>query len=118
MVPVQESVDEVAERQLIILQPSKHFQLPSIRLGGIGLASMCDLPDEFQNTRCQHILDVWLILYLQFHVQTIKNVFCLDLSSVITEEVEAVSQPGIVFPALEVGVRKSKAVTAMSIVFV
>ena len=80
---------------------------------------MHDLSDELQNTHRQHILDVWLILYLQFCVQTIKNVFCLDLLlSVITEEVEAVPRPGFIFPALEVGVCKLKAVMVMPIVFV
>ena len=119
MVPIYESVDKVTKPRSFILQAPEHFQLPSVGLGGVGLASIPNLPDELQNTRCQCILDVWLTLYLQFCVQTIKNVFCLDfLPPVITEEVEAVSRPGIVFLVLEVGVCESKTVMAMSIVFV
>ena len=91
MISIHESMDEVAECQSIILQPLEHFQLPPICLSGVGLASMCTLPDEFQDTHLQHILDIGLILYFQFRVQAIEYVFHLNLLlSVITQEVEAV----------------------------
>ena len=90
MIPIHESIDDVAECRSIIFQPLEHFQLSPIRLDGVGLASMCDLPDEFQDTRHQHILDIGLILYL-LHIQAIKYIFHFNLlPSVITQEVEAI----------------------------
>ena len=78
MIPIYESINKVTKAPSFILQTLEHFQLPSIHLSGVGLAFICYLPDELQNTSCQCVLDVWLTLYLQFGIQTIKNVFCLD----------------------------------------
>ena len=119
MIPVHESVDNVAECRSIIFQPLEHFQLSPIHLGGVGLASMCYLPDEFQDSHHQHILDIGLILYLQLCIQAIKYIFCFNLlPSVITQEVEAILRLGVIFLALEVGVRESKAIMVMPIVLV
>ena len=74
MIPVHESINDITECQSIIFQPLEHFQLPPIHLGGIGLASMCDLPDKFQDTRHQHILNIGLVLCLQFCIQAVEYI--------------------------------------------
>ena len=119
MVLVQESINDVTERRSIIFQPLKHIQLPPIRLSSIGLAPMRDFPDKLQDTRCQHILDTGLILCLQLRIKAVEYILGFDfLPGVITQEIEAIPRPGVIFPALEVSARKLKSKATMPIVLV
>ena len=80
---------------------------------------MHDFPDKFQDARHQHILDIRLILCLQLHIQAVEYILRFNLlPGVITQEVEAVLRPGVIFLALEIGVCKSKSKATMPIVLV
>ena len=119
MVLVHKFINNIDECWSIIFQSLKHIQLPPICLSSIGLASMRDLPDKFQDTRHQHILNIRLILCLQLRIQAVEYILHFDLLlSVITQEVEAIPRPGIIFPVLEVSVHESKSKAMMPIVLV